>query len=127
MVASAETHYVARFPPPTMAAPSSAPAPAPVPAPAVSTPHTPPTTVGTIVTSTRSHDHRIFVDGRTAGVTGETIEVRCGYHRVRYGSEGRLQDIDVPCGGQVTLEPSWGSAVRAPETEEEIYPTGESQ
>ena len=99
------------FPPGTAPAPAPAPsaAPAPLPAPAPSpAASTPPATTGTIVTSTPAHDHRIFVDGRTAGVTGEPIEVRCGHHQARYGSEGRLQEIDVPCGGQLTLEPSWG-------------------
>jgi len=117
-----EPHYVARFPPAPVPAPSAAPAPEPAPAPAASTP---PATVGTIVTTTQAHDHRIFVDGKTVGATGETIEVRCGHHRARYGSEGRVQEIDVPCGGQLTLEPSWGGAARAQETDEEIYPVGE--
>ena len=64
-------------------------------------------TKGSIVTATRSHDHRIYVDGQLAGETGRTIEVRCGRHQARYGSRGRWQTIDVPCGGQLTLSPRW--------------------
>jgi serine/threonine-protein kinase len=64
-------------------------------------------TTGTIITSTRSHDHRIYVDGHVAGETGRAIEVCCGRHEARYGSRGRSQTIDVPCGGQYTLSPRW--------------------
>jgi serine/threonine-protein kinase len=64
-------------------------------------------TNGAIVTLTSSHDHRIYVDGQVAGETGEIIEVRCGRHQARYGSKGRWQIIDVPCGGQYVLSPRW--------------------
>jgi serine/threonine-protein kinase len=66
-----------------------------------------PPTHGTIITDTASHDHRIYVDGQVAGESGEPIDVRCGRHIVRYGSKGRPQVIDVPCGGEYVLSPRW--------------------
>ncbi|HEV3190233.1 MAG TPA: hypothetical protein VGY54_07025, partial [Polyangiaceae bacterium] len=63
--------------------------------------------VGALVTRTHSRDHRVYVDGRVVGTTGVAIQVRCGWHRARYGSKGRWQGINVPCGGEYTLEPSW--------------------
>jgi transposase-like protein len=111
--APAASHYVARLPAappePSPAAPPLAPAPASSLTPAMPPPASsaPPASLGTIVTTTTSHEHRIFVDGRTVGETGSAIAVRCGHHQARYGSHGRWQTIDVPCGGQYTLQPSW--------------------
>lgn len=47
--------------------------------------------------------HRIFVDGRVVGDGAQPALVRCGSHSVRIGSSGSLQDVQVPCGGSVTV------------------------
>ena len=92
-------------------APTSAPSPAATPEQALPTAATHASTassvVGALVTRTPSRGYRVFVDGRVVGTTGVVIQVRCGSHRARYGSKGRWQSIDVPCGGEYTLEPSW--------------------
>jgi eukaryotic-like serine/threonine-protein kinase len=47
--------------------------------------------------------HRIFVDGRVVGDGAQPATVRCGTHEVRIGSAGAPQQVDVPCGGSITL------------------------
>jgi hypothetical protein len=64
-------------------------------------------THGSLVTSTGSHEHRIYLDGQVVGESGEPIDVRCGRHLARYGSRGRPQTVDVPCGGTYVLSPRW--------------------
>jgi serine/threonine-protein kinase len=49
--------------------------------------------------------HRIYVDDRVVGETGSTpIAVKCGVHAVKVGSSGYRRTVDVPCGGELTLE-----------------------
>ncbi len=47
--------------------------------------------------------HRIFVDGRVVSEGTDPFRVSCGTHSVRIGSAGRLQSVDVPCGGALAL------------------------
>ena len=47
--------------------------------------------------------HRVYVDGRLAGVPPAPIVVGCGRHVVKIGSQGREQNVVVPCGGSVSL------------------------
>jgi serine/threonine-protein kinase len=56
-----------------------------------------------IDTSDASPGHRIFVDERVVAQTPQIVSVPCGKHKVRIGSAGKPQSIEVPCGGQVTV------------------------
>lgn len=47
--------------------------------------------------------HRVFVDGRVAPTSLNTVVVDCGPHTVKIGHDGRDQEVDVPCGGRVGL------------------------
>jgi hypothetical protein len=66
-----------------------------------------PDDLGDIVVQATRWSHRIYLDGRLEGTSGTTLRVRCGWHTARYGSKGRLQRIEVPCGGSVELRPAW--------------------
>lgn len=60
--------------------------------------------VGFLETPDGMANHRVFVDGLTRGTGGDVLRLRCGHHDVRLGSAGRLQGVDVPCGGRVRVE-----------------------
>lgn len=62
---------------------------------------------GELVAEPSRWSHRIYVDGRVEGTSGTRIRVRCGTHVARFGSQGRTQRIEVPCGGSVDLRPKW--------------------
>jgi eukaryotic-like serine/threonine-protein kinase len=91
-------------PPPRPLAPAAAP-PAPPPRP-VPTPAPPaPPAFGDLITPARARSHRVFVDGKYAAPrSGATLNLRCGKHTVRIGSQGRIQTVDVPCGGSIAIE-----------------------
>ena len=74
------------------------PAPA-APAPSASS--------GELVTPALADSHRVFVDGRVLGVSGDRIRVPCGPHVVQIGSRGRPQSLVVPCGGQQVAQAQW--------------------
>jgi hypothetical protein len=59
--------------------------------------------MGDIDTSAARPQHRVFVDGRVVGETPRTFSVPCGWHKVRLGSQGSLQSVEVPCGGVLTM------------------------
>lgn len=59
---------------------------------------------GIIRTGRSANDRRVFVDGRVVGQGADTFTVKCGTRRVRVGSSGREQRVDVPCGGELALE-----------------------
>lgn len=61
-------------------------------------------TRGIVETPGTLWNHRVFVDGLARGSGGDAIAVACGTHAVRLGSAGRLQWIQVPCGGRVRVE-----------------------
>ncbi len=99
-----------------IATPSSALAPAPpnepsVPsatASALSTPPPPaedgvPAGMGRLLTTGTIPGRRIFVDERVVGQTPETAVVKCGPRRIRLGSAGSTQSVDVPCRGQISV------------------------
>jgi len=62
---------------------------------------------GELVVEPSRWSHRIYVDGHVDGTSGTRIRVRCGTHVARFGSQGRSQRIEVPCGGSVELRPKW--------------------
>lgn len=113
-VAAVPTPSVAPAPPPTLAPAASASAVLAVASPSAlasssaakpisSAPVMVPEGAGRLLTDTADAGHRIFVDGKLAGSSGKPVVVACGSHQVRLGSAGRLQTLDVPCGGDVTL------------------------
>jgi hypothetical protein len=62
-----------------------------------------PVDTGLLDTPSAMWNHRVFVDGLTRGAGGDVIRLRCGRHTVRLGSAGRVQSVDVPCGGTVAI------------------------
>lgn len=54
-------------------------------------------------TSGAAPGRRIYVDDKVAGQTPETITLKCGPHKVKLGSAGNPQEIDVPCGGEIAV------------------------
>ena len=93
---------------PTLApplAPALAPAPAPPLAPVLApTPAlalAPSTTTGLLHTPPSLAGHRVFFDASAIGGCGATLRVPCGVHTVRLGSRGRVQRLDIPCGGSI--------------------------
>jgi hypothetical protein len=62
-------------------------------------------TTGDVLTPMSERGHRVFFDGQFAvPESGTTLRVSCGRHTIKIGSRGRVQVIDVPCGGSVTVE-----------------------
>lgn len=59
--------------------------------------------MGRIRTAGSVAGRRIFVDDKTLGQTPASVVVRCGRHTVRLGSSGKPQTLDVPCGGDVSV------------------------
>ena len=83
--------------PSTATSASSAPA-ASSPAPSASSVGN----VGNLNVSTRG-GHRVWVDERLVGDSPAIFRVRCGVRSVRVGSQGYLQRVKVPCGGDVEI------------------------
>ena len=61
-------------------------------------------TTGALETPSSMAEHRVFVDGMARGAGGVVLRLTCGRHAVRLGSQGRLQWVDVPCGGTVRVD-----------------------
>ena len=59
---------------------------------------------GRIVFPAWAKEHRVYVDRHVAGDGSKPLEIACGRHAVRIGSHGKTQSVDVPCGGDVSLE-----------------------
>ncbi|MFO0736244.1 MAG: protein kinase [Labilithrix sp.] len=59
--------------------------------------------MGQLKTTGAAPGRRIFVDDKVAGQTPETLTLKCGPHKVKLGSTGTTQDVDVPCAGDVTV------------------------
>ncbi len=60
---------------------------------------------GTLHTPVEAKGHRVFVDGFIGGYAPIPFKLKCGKHSVRVGSAGKLQSIDIPCGGD-----AWAAA-----------------
>jgi serine/threonine-protein kinase len=58
--------------------------------------------VGNLNVSTRG-GHRVWVDERLVGDSPAIFRVRCGVRSVRVGSQGYVQRVKVPCGGDVEI------------------------
>jgi hypothetical protein len=58
---------------------------------------------GVLVLPGAADGHRVYVDGRVAGVPPPPIVVGCGRHTVKIGSQGRELIVSVPCGGSLPL------------------------
>ncbi len=58
---------------------------------------------GRVKTTGTTAGRRIFVDDRTVGQTPDSVVVKCGARRIRLGSAGSTQAIEVPCGGETTV------------------------
>jgi len=59
---------------------------------------------GVLLMPPGADSHRVYVDGRLAGIPPPPIVVGCGRHTVKIGSQGRDQSVDVPCGGSVSVD-----------------------
>ncbi len=59
---------------------------------------------GTLVVSgPATHGFRVYVDGRLVGDAPQRVALPCGAHSLRIGSRGSTRQIDVPCGGELSL------------------------
>lgn len=58
---------------------------------------------GVLAFAPAASGHRIWVDGALVGDGRQTLP--CGLHSVKVGSAGRARTVNVPCGGEVTVEP----------------------
>jgi hypothetical protein len=47
--------------------------------------------------------HRVWVDKHIVGESPGTFTVRCGWRQVRVGSQGSVQSLQVPCGGDLEV------------------------
>jgi serine/threonine protein kinase len=59
---------------------------------------------GLLETPSGMANHRIFVDGFARGTGGDVLTLRCGRREVQLGSAGRIQWVNVPCGGRIRIE-----------------------
>jgi serine/threonine-protein kinase len=66
-----------------------------------------PASSGTLVVPALEVSHRVYIDGRVVGESGQPFRVACGHHIVRIGSAGRDQRVLVPCGGEIAVEALW--------------------
>ncbi len=67
----------------------------------------PAATFGTLITPSLADSHRVYLDGRIVGASGQSFSVACGPHFVRIGSAGRMQRVLVPCGGEIEIQAQW--------------------
>ncbi len=89
-------------PPPAVAPPP--PTKAPPPVAAKPPPSSPKATTGTVNLPVAAKGHRVFSDGKLAGHDNAPLTLSCGKHAIKIGSGGKPQNIDVPCGGEVTIK-----------------------
>ena len=47
--------------------------------------------------------HRVWVDKHIVGESPGTFAVGCGWHSVQIGSQGDVQRVLIPCGGDVEM------------------------
>jgi serine/threonine-protein kinase len=59
--------------------------------------------MGVIRTTNAIPGRRIYVDDRVVGQTPDSATIKCGPHQIKVGSSGKVQTIDVPCGGEISL------------------------
>lgn len=95
---------VAATPPPPATA-SAEPEPVITSSAKVTLTKPPPTkTTGIVKVKRSGWGHRVFIDGQLAGQGGKDITWQCGSHRVKIGSAGKENTVDIPCGGSVEIE-----------------------
>jgi hypothetical protein len=100
----------ASTPPPPVSVATAPPSPEPEPVLSASAKVTlakpPPSTstTGTLKVRRRGWGHRVFIDGQVAGQGGKDITWLCGSHRVKVGSAGKENTVDIPCGGTVEID-----------------------
>lgn len=62
-----------------------------------------PAGMGRVDTAGSVPGRRIFVEDHAVAQTPTSVLVKCGSRRIRLGSAGTTQQIDVPCGGQILV------------------------
>jgi len=81
--------------------PTSTPTPTPTP---TSAPEPAPASTAGQVTVPRSRaGHRIWIDGRMVGQSPGSFPTKCGWRRVRVGSQAHEKNVNVPCGGEIEV------------------------
>ena len=85
------------------AKPEGALADAPAGSGAAVTPPAEVRTQGVIVLPASAANHRVYIDGKRLEPTNGRIEVLCGHHEIKIGSEGEPQPIEVRCDGDTTF------------------------
>jgi serine/threonine-protein kinase len=59
---------------------------------------------GTVTTGEALSGRRVWIDERLVGQTPESFTVKCGRRHVRVGTAGKVQAVDVPCGGEIRVK-----------------------
>ena len=62
-----------------------------------------PAGMGRVKTADAKPGHRVFVDDKTVGQTPDAVLVKCGSRKIRVGSAGSVQTVDVPCGAEISV------------------------
>jgi hypothetical protein len=61
-------------------------------------------TDGVLILPDEAEGHRLFVDGKKIEFAGDRATVPCGTHEIRIGSRGAPRTLDIPCGGETTMQ-----------------------
>jgi hypothetical protein len=59
--------------------------------------------MGTVTVGPARGGHRVWVDKHIVGESPGTFSVRCGWRTVQVGSQGGVQNIQIPCGGDIEV------------------------
>lgn len=82
----------------------AAPAKGEVPTLSVESLPSAPATKGTVVFGPSASGHRAWIDGAIVNPDARQT-IACGLHAIRVGSAGKARTVNVPCGGEVVVEP----------------------
>ena len=63
--------------------------------------------MGRITVAPEHGGHRIWFDKHIIGEAPGSFDVPCGWHTVQLGSAGAAQKVDVACGAETEVMPSW--------------------
>ena len=101
--AMASGSTVAALPTGAPPSPSTSAPPSPSPSTSASAAGDVPPTMARITTTGTAPGRRIFVDERAVAQTPDAVLIKCGPHKIKLGSAGSTQLIDMPCGGEIAV------------------------
>jgi hypothetical protein len=93
--------------PVVQSSPPPPPEPAPIvkEAPVVVAPVKPLPTKGTIIAPNWTKGRRVWIDGKPVVGHAPKVEVLCGKHTVKIGAYSKTKPVDIPCGGEIKVNP----------------------